>query len=236
MIFFSKCNRCRNCGLNLGGLDFFVLGVAERGVRWGILRFINEAGFADVDVFLGEGVFEEGGPEIVDGVAEGHAENAFLVEAPGGGEHLQLESEDDGALFADAAGNIGVFAVESDAGVEAADGLESAAGDDEVAALDHGADTQEIAVDGVGAPRDEVVDADEDTLARGEVVIDDGAAEGGEAWMLSKVADDFVDPAGGEDGVCVDVGDEIAGAGVEAGLTGEGESFAGLVDNADARE
>jgi len=41
-------------------------------------------------------------------------------------------------------------------------------------------------------------------------------------------------PAGGEARIGIDVGDEVAGAGSEAGLTGEGEALARLVDHDNA--
>ena len=48
---------------------------------------------ADVQVGAGIGALEEGCPEIVDGVARGDGEDAFLFEAAGGREHLELEGE-----------------------------------------------------------------------------------------------------------------------------------------------
>ena len=52
-------------------------------------ELLTELGLADVDVVVGEGALEEGGPEIVDGVAGGHGEHAFILEAAGGGDILR---------------------------------------------------------------------------------------------------------------------------------------------------
>ena len=52
-----------------------------------------------------------------------------------------------------------------------------------------------------------------------------GFGEGGE---------DLGDPTGCEARIGIDVGDEVAGAGGEAGLAGKGEALARLVDHEDA--
>jgi hypothetical protein len=76
---------------------------------------------ADVDVCVGEGALEEDCPEVVDGVAGGDGEDSFVLEAARGGEHFEFESEADLADGVEAAGDVGVFAVAADVGVEAAD-------------------------------------------------------------------------------------------------------------------
>ena len=80
---------------------------------------------------------------------------------------------------------------------------------------------------------------DEEALAGREVVVDERAGEraGGRRCRrlgLAEGGEDLGDPAGGEARVGVDVGDEVAGAGGEAGLAGEGEALARLVDDEDA--
>ena len=139
----------------------------------------EDLAFADVDVLVGEGALEEGSPEVIDGVAGGHGEHAFALEAAGGGGHLQVEGEADFADVVEAARDVGVFAVEADGGVEAANGFQRRAADDEVAALHHGADAQDVAVDGVGGPGGHVEDVDEAALLGREVVVDERAGEGG---------------------------------------------------------
>jgi hypothetical protein len=95
----------------------------------------------------------------------------------------------------------------------------------------------------------------EDALAGREVVVEEGAGERGEGQFggrcgrgfgftrgvgfgvgfgFGEGGEDLCNPSGGEAGVGVNVGDERAGAGGEAGLAGKGEALAGLVDNADA--
>ena len=207
-------------------------------------RLDGRSGFgllADVGVGVGEGAVEEGRPEIVEGIAGGHGEDALALEAAGGGVHLEREGEADFADRGEAAGDVGVFAVEGDAGVEAADGFERGAAGDEVAALHHGTDAEEIAVDGVGGPGGDVENVYEETLAGREVVVENGAGESGEGegpggvgFGFGEGGEDVGEPVGGEAGVGVDVGDEGAGAGGKSGLAGEGESFARLVDEDDA--
>ncbi len=202
---------------------------------------MQDLAFTDVDVGVGEGAFEEGGPEVVDGVAGGHGEHAFALEATGGGRHLEVEGEADFADGVEAAGDVGVFAVEADGGVEASDGFEGGAIDDEVSSLHHGADAEEVAVGGVAGPGRHIEDVDEDALAGREVVIDERAGEGGEdagvgiggglGFGFGEGGEDVGDPVGGEAGVGVDVGDERSGAGGEACLAGEGEALARLVDD-----
>ena len=192
---------------------------------------------------------EEGGPEVVDGVAGGHGKDALALEAAGGGEHFEREGETDFADVVEAAGDVGVFTVEADGGIEAADGFECGAAGDEVASLHHGADAEDVAVERVDDPGGEVEDVDEDALAGREVVVEDGAGEGGEGLCVERASvrvgvdagvgfgeggEDVGDPVGSEAGVGVDVGDELAGAGGEACLAGEGEAFARLVDQLDS--
>ena len=109
----------------------------------------------------GEGALEEGGPKVIDGVADGDGEHAFVLEAARGGEHLQIEGEEHFADGVQAARDVGVFAVEGDGRVEAADGFERLRETDEVATLHHGADAQNVAVDRVSQPGDAIEDADE---------------------------------------------------------------------------
>ena len=65
---------------------------------------------------------------------------------------------------------------------------------------------------------------------RAELVVEEGSAESGELRAGAKGFEHLGDPAWCETGVGVYVSDEIAGGDVEAGLPGEGEAFARLVD------
>lgn len=81
-----------------------------------LTRFAGELryAFADVDVVCGVGALQEDGPEIVEGIAGDHGEDAFFFQAAGGGEHLQLKREENAADLMQAAGEVGVFAVEGE--------------------------------------------------------------------------------------------------------------------------
>ena len=90
-------------------------------------ELLTELGLANVDMLASERALEEGSPEIVDGVAEGDGDHAFVLETARRGEHLQIKSEEHLADGVQAARDVGVLAVEGDGGVVASDGLERCA-------------------------------------------------------------------------------------------------------------
>src|ERR1700733_8665567 len=82
-------------------------------------ELVIELGLADVDVLAREGTLEEGGPEVIEAVAKGDGEHAFVLEATRRGEHLQIEGKEHLADGMQPARDVGVLAVEGDGGVVA---------------------------------------------------------------------------------------------------------------------
>src|SRR5437763_1814395 len=106
-----SCSRAGDSGWGIEdseGQLVFEVGLVVRAQSFELLSFegLDFGGFADVDVGLAVGAFEEGGPEVVDGVTGGHREHAFVFEAAGRGEHLEVEGEEDVAYLVEAAGDV----------------------------------------------------------------------------------------------------------------------------------
>ena len=154
-----------------------------------------------------------------------------FLRAARGGKHLELEGEAHLADVVESARDVGIFTIERNVKIEAANALEAPARDHEVAALHHGTDAEDEAVERVGHVSHGVEDLDEHGLRGREIEVDQGAAKG-RAWRgrASNSREHILDPALRQAGVGVDVGNQLAGGVIEAGLTGVGKAFARLVD------